>query len=162
MNINDPLQGYVFYLGLESYDLVTLSGFLYFWGFVFLAATARLTTTPCIVVSAKFGWSAHMEKIMMAQALGDPERQQYMRSQKILEINPLHPMVSYIKGRFDQDREDADAKLLAQLMYDTALLGERPTALGSAGCRCRVVASRALQWQALLSHMKAPLHQRGF
>ena len=39
MNINDPLQGYVFYLGLESYDLVTLSGFLYFWGFVFLAAT---------------------------------------------------------------------------------------------------------------------------
>lgn len=124
--------------------------------------TTRLTTTPCIVVSAKFGWSAHMEKIMMAQALGDPERQQYMRSQKILEINPLHPMVSYIKGRFDQDREDADAKLLAQLMYDTALLGERPTALGSAGCRCRVVASRALQWQALLSHMKAPLHQRGF
>jgi len=84
--------------------------------------TTRLTTTPCIVVSAKFGWSAHMEKIMMAQALGDPERQQYMRSQKILEINPLHPMVSYIKGRFDQDREDADAKLLAQLMYDTALL----------------------------------------
>ena len=33
------MQGYVFYLGLESYDLVTLSGFLYFWGFVFLAAT---------------------------------------------------------------------------------------------------------------------------
>ena len=39
MNINYPVQGYVFYLGLESYDLVTLSGFLYFWGFVFLAAT---------------------------------------------------------------------------------------------------------------------------
>ena len=37
--MNDTLQGYVFYLGLESYDLVTLSGFLYFWGFVFLAAT---------------------------------------------------------------------------------------------------------------------------
>ena len=33
------MQGYVFYLGLESYDLVTLSGFLYFWGFAFLAAT---------------------------------------------------------------------------------------------------------------------------
>ena len=39
ININYPFQGYVFYLGLESYDLVTLSGFLYFWGFVFLAAT---------------------------------------------------------------------------------------------------------------------------
>ena len=37
--MNSSRQGYVFYLGLESYDLVTLSGFLYFWGFVFLAAT---------------------------------------------------------------------------------------------------------------------------
>ena len=33
------LQGYVFYLGLESYDLVTLPGFLWFWGFTFLVAT---------------------------------------------------------------------------------------------------------------------------
>lgn len=31
--------GYVFYIGLESYGLVTLSGFLFFWGIVFLCAT---------------------------------------------------------------------------------------------------------------------------
>lgn len=86
--------------------------------------TTRLTTTPCIVVSGTFGWSAHMEKIMMAQALGDPSRQRAMRSQKILEVNPRHPMVSFIKDRFEEDGEDEDTKLLAQIMYDTALLGE--------------------------------------
>ena len=31
--------GYVFYMGLESYGLVTLSGFLFFWGIVFAVAT---------------------------------------------------------------------------------------------------------------------------
>eukprot|EP00095_Tigriopus_kingsejongensis_P011438 maker-scaffold222_size251774-snap-gene-0.27 protein:Tk11438 transcript:maker-scaffold222_size251774-snap-gene-0.27-mRNA-1 annotation:"acetyl-coenzyme a transporter 1" len=32
-------MGYVFYIGLESYGLVTLPGYLFFWGVVFLCAT---------------------------------------------------------------------------------------------------------------------------
>ena len=31
--------GYVGYMGLESYGLVTLSGFLFFWSLVFVGAT---------------------------------------------------------------------------------------------------------------------------
>ena len=31
--------GYVFYMALESYNVVTLSDFLYFWGIVFMVAT---------------------------------------------------------------------------------------------------------------------------
>ena len=31
--------GYVFYMALESYNILTLSDFLYFWGIVFMVAT---------------------------------------------------------------------------------------------------------------------------
>ena len=31
--------GYVFYMALESYKILTLSDFLYFWGCVFMLAT---------------------------------------------------------------------------------------------------------------------------
>jgi len=84
--------------------------------------TTRLTKTPCIIVSATFGWSAHMEKIMMAQALGDPSKQQYMRSRKILEINPKHPMIQYIREQWEEDKENPDVALMAYIMYNTALL----------------------------------------
>ena len=57
----------------------------------------RLSTTPCIVVTSKYGWSANMERIMRAQALGDSEKQTYMKAKRFLEINPRHPMVSRLK-----------------------------------------------------------------
>lgn len=57
----------------------------------------RLSTTPCIVVTSKYGWSANMERIMRAQALGDSEKQSYMKAKRFLEINPRHAMVSKLK-----------------------------------------------------------------
>ena len=46
----------------------------------------RLSTTPCVVVTSKYGWSANMERIMRAQALSDDSKQ-YMKGKKTLEIN---------------------------------------------------------------------------
>merc|ERR1712216_570328 len=45
----------------------------------------RLSTTPCVVVTSKYGWSANMERIMRAQALSDDSRAQYMKGKKTLK-----------------------------------------------------------------------------
>lgn len=53
----------------------------------------RLSSSPCVLVSGKFGWSANMERLMRAQTLGDTSSLEFMRGRRILEINPDHPIV---------------------------------------------------------------------
>ncbi|CAN1313059.1 Heat shock protein 90-5, chloroplastic [Linum perenne] len=53
----------------------------------------RLSSSPCVLVSGKFGWSANMERLMKAQALGDTSSLEFMRGRRILEVNPDHPIV---------------------------------------------------------------------
>ena len=82
----------------------------------------RLSTTPCVVVSSKYGWSANMERIMKAQAMGDDTRSSYMKGKKILEINPAHPLVRELRAAVYLDAEDEKAKTVATLLWETALL----------------------------------------
>lgn len=51
------------------------------------------------------GWSATMERIQRAQALGDSERAKYMRGSRTLEINPTHPLVKELKSRVSKRRQ---------------------------------------------------------
>ncbi|KAJ6322136.1 hypothetical protein OIU77_012087 [Salix suchowensis] len=53
----------------------------------------RLSSSPCVLVSGKFGWSANMERLMKAQTLGDQSSLEFMRGRRILEINPDHPII---------------------------------------------------------------------
>ena len=53
----------------------------------------RLDSSPCVVVSSKYGWSANMERIMKAQALSEDGKGNYMKGKKTLEINPRHPII---------------------------------------------------------------------
>eukprot|EP00898_Chlorokybus_atmophyticus_P002389 jgi/Chlat1/3150/Chrsp21S03368 len=82
----------------------------------------RLSTTPCVVVTNKWGWSANMERIMKAQAMADDGRTNYMKSKKTLEINPRHPIIKELKAKVDEDSEFDGYKSMARLLYDTALL----------------------------------------
>ena len=82
----------------------------------------RLVTTPCSVVTSKYGWSANMERIMKAQALSDDSRASYMRGKKTLEINPRHPLIKTLRDRAAAEPEDESVKDLATVLYETAML----------------------------------------
>ncbi|KAA8529284.1 hypothetical protein F0562_033917 [Nyssa sinensis] len=59
----------------------------------------RLSSSPCVLVSGKFGWSANMERLMKAQTLGDTSTLEFMRGRRILEINPDHPIIKDLNVR---------------------------------------------------------------
>ncbi|XP_011074690.1 endoplasmin homolog [Sesamum indicum] len=82
----------------------------------------RLSGSPCVVVTSKYGWSANMERIMQSQTLSDARKQSYMRGKRVLEINARHPIIKELRERVVKDPEDESVKQTAQLMYQTALL----------------------------------------
>lgn len=95
----------------------------------------RLSTSPCVLVSGKFGWSANMERLMKAQAVGDTSSLDYMRSRRVLEINPQHPIIKNLNAAYRSGQDGEDALRAIDLLYDTALISsgytpENPAQLG--------------------------------
>ncbi|KDD75133.1 heat shock protein 90 Hsp90 [Helicosporidium sp. ATCC 50920] len=87
----------------------------------------RLAERPCVVVSSKFGWSAQMERISMAQALSDTSQPnahhvKWMRGSRTLEINPDHVVVRELKRRMEENAEDPDTVQAAHLLYEACLM----------------------------------------
>merc|ERR1719311_911917 len=82
----------------------------------------RVETTPCILVTSQYGNSANMERIMRSQAFSDPSKSQYLNSQKVMEINPRHPIIAELNRQVEEDPEAQETADTAWLLYDTALL----------------------------------------
>jgi len=82
----------------------------------------RIATSPCILVSGQYGWSANMERIMKAQTLGDATKQTWMHAKKTMEINPRHPIMLELKSRVAADADDVKLADLATLLYDGAVV----------------------------------------
>jgi len=83
----------------------------------------RISTSPCVLVTSKFGWSANMERVMKAQAMGaDPQQMEYMRGRKILEINPNHPIIKDLDSIAKTSPTNVHGKNMVELLYESSLL----------------------------------------
>ncbi|XP_043281637.1 heat shock protein 83 [Venturia canescens] len=82
----------------------------------------RLVDSPCCIVTAQYGWTANMERIMKAQALRDTSTMGYMAAKKHLEINPDHPVIETLRQKAEADKNDKAVKDLVVLLFETSLL----------------------------------------
>ncbi|KAK0080691.1 hypothetical protein PV325_013508 [Microctonus aethiopoides] len=85
----------------------------------------RLTDSPCALVASMFGWTGNMERIAISNAhqkADDPQKSYYLNQKKTLEINPRHPLIRELLRRVESDPEDATAKEIAVMMFQTATL----------------------------------------
>ncbi|PKU70658.1 heat shock protein 90-6, mitochondrial [Dendrobium catenatum] len=106
----------------------------------------RLSSSPCVLVSGKFGWSANMERLMKAQTLGDASSLEFMRSRRVFEINPEHPIIKNLKVASKSYPDDPDALRAIDLLYDTALIasGFTPDNPGELGGKIYEMMSMAI------------------
>jgi molecular chaperone HtpG len=77
----------------------------------------RLVESPCCIVTTEYGWSANMERIMKAQALGDASAREYMNAKKILEINPAHPIIQHMCESHETTNKD-----FIWMLYESSLI----------------------------------------
>merc|ERR1719152_392907 len=87
-----------------------------------VSLSKRLTDSPVVVVTSQFGYSAHQEKIMRAQAFQNKDQIQMMAGRKTLEINGNHPVVVDLLSKVKADKEDKAAVDTAQVLFQTALI----------------------------------------
>lgn len=95
----------------------------------------RLSSSPCVLVSGKFGWSANMERLMKSQTVGDTSSLEYMRGRRVFEINPEHAIIKNLNAAFKSSPDDEDALRAIDLLYDAALVSsgytpDNPAQLG--------------------------------
>merc|ERR1719421_606918 len=63
----------------------------------------HLVNSPVVVLSADYGWTAQMEKVMKSQAFADQSKFDYMKSKRMFEVNPRHPMVIELNNRVKEN-----------------------------------------------------------
>merc|ERR1712185_683050 len=74
-----------------------------------VSLSKRLVNSPCVVVTSQFGYSAHQEKIMRAQAFQNKDQIQMMAGRKTLEINGNHPVVYDLLQKVKDNKDDKKA-----------------------------------------------------
>jgi molecular chaperone HtpG len=87
-----------------------------------VVVSERLVSSPCVIVTSEYSWSANMERIMKAQALTTNAVGSYMASSKTFEINPHNQIIDEIRKRSLLDSTDKTVKDLVLLLYDTCLI----------------------------------------
>lgn len=84
--------------------------------------STKLTKTPCVISASQFGYSANMERILKSQALRDPEMLQYMKSKKVLELNPNSKLIQKLLEKFNEDKHAKSVKDLVWLFFESSMI----------------------------------------
>jgi heat shock protein beta len=87
-----------------------------------VSLSKRLTESPVVVVTSQFGYSAHQEKIMRAQAFQNKDQIQMMAGRKTLEINGNHPVINDLLQKVKDNKDDKKAKETAEVLFQTAMI----------------------------------------
>lgn len=82
-----------------------------------------LTNSPAALVQGAYGVSPTMQRYMKAQSVASGGSGNLgSMNQAVLEINPNHPIVIDLDKMIRKDRDDAETKNFAMLIYDLASL----------------------------------------
>merc|ERR1712178_245510 len=87
-----------------------------------VAISKHLVQSPVVVLSADYGWTAQMEKVMKSQAFADQSKFEFMKSKRMFEINPRHPMMVELNNKIKDNTDDDSVKDVIKSMYMTAVL----------------------------------------
>jgi len=82
----------------------------------------RVVSSPCVLVTSEFGWSANMERIMRSQPLQSSPMAGMLSSKKILEVNPKHPIMQSLRKRLADGESGNTIKDTVWLLFDIALI----------------------------------------
>merc|ERR1719152_1023283 len=74
-----------------------------------VSISKHLVQSPVVVLSADYGWTAQMEKVMKSQAFADQSKFEFMKSKRMFEINPRHPMIAELNSRLTEKPEGDDS-----------------------------------------------------
>ena len=88
-----------------------------------VTVSQRLDSTPAVIVSGQYGHSANMERIMRAQTFSDASQLKALAAQRVLEINPRHPLIIELGKAIEESPDEERTQDLAWLLYDTSLMG---------------------------------------
>ncbi|CAE8601800.1 unnamed protein product [Polarella glacialis] len=82
----------------------------------------RLTSSPVVVVTSQFGYSAQQEKVMKSQAFQNKDQLSMMAGRKTLEINPNHAVIQDLLAKVKASESDESAVNSAEMLFQTALI----------------------------------------
>merc|ERR1711935_1115415 len=88
-----------------------------------VAISKHLVNSPVVVLSADYGWTAQMEKVMKSQAFADQSKFEFMKSKRMFEINPRHPMIIELNSRVKDSAADDSVKDMVVSLYLSGVIG---------------------------------------
>merc|ERR1719160_2260291 len=87
-----------------------------------VSISKHLVASPVVVLSADYGWTAQMEKVMKSQAFADQSKYEFMKSKRMFEINPRHPMIVELNNRIKDGAADESTKDMVMSLYLSAVV----------------------------------------
>merc|ERR1719214_469702 len=82
-----------------------------------VSISKHLVNSPVVVLSADYGWTAQMEKVMKSQAFADQSKFEFMKSKRMFEINPRHPLIIELNNRIKENVDDSQVKDQVMSLY---------------------------------------------